>query len=67
MVLHEVPPGSDWDITRETAGYHLASDIACSDVVPEDYAGPFVSGCRSPDYLRHDLHLRVLTRLFFEA
>jgi len=28
MVLHEVPPGSTWDITRETAGYHLPADIA---------------------------------------
>jgi len=32
MVLHERPPG--WDITQETAGYHLRSDIAFRDVRP---------------------------------
>ena len=32
MVLHERPLG--WDITQETAGYHLHSDIAFRDVVP---------------------------------
>ena len=37
MVLPEKPPG--WDITQETAGYHLQSDIAFSAVVPHDYAG----------------------------
>ena len=37
LVLHERPPG--WDITRESPGYHLASDIAFRDIKPEEYAG----------------------------
>ena len=67
MVLHEIPPGTNWDITQETAGYHLQSDIAFRDVVPEDYAGLFVSGGRAPEYLRYDEDLLALTRHFFEA
>jgi protease I len=31
LVQHEQPPG--WDLTRETAGYHLASDIAFRDTI----------------------------------
>jgi protease I len=64
MVLHERPPG--WDITQETAGYHLQSDIAFRDVKPEEYAGLFVSGGRAPEYLRYDEDLLRITRHFFE-
>lgn len=65
MVLHERPLG--WDITQETAGYHLHSDIAFRDVVPQDYAGLFLSGGRAPEYLRYDQHLLDITRHFFKA
>jgi len=65
MVLHEQPPG--WDITQETAGYHLASDIAFRDVKPEEYDGLFLSGGRAPEYLRYDEDLLNLTRHFFET
>lgn len=65
MVLHEQPPG--WDITQETAGYHLPSDIAFRDVEPADYAGLFLSGGRAPEYLRYDRDLLAVTRSFFEA
>jgi protease I len=65
MVLHERPPG--WDITRETAGYHLQADIAFSAVVADDYAGLFLSGGRAPEYLRYDPHLLEITRHFFKA
>ena len=65
MVLHEQPPG--WDITQETAGYHLQSDIAFRDVRPEEFAGLFVSGGRAPEYLRYDNDLLNLTRHFFET
>lgn len=64
MVLHEKPPG--WDITQETAGYHLASDIAFRHVHPGDYAGLFLSGGRAPEYLRYDQDLLKITRHFFE-
>jgi protease I len=63
LVMHERPPG--WDITRESAGYHLASQIAFRDVKPADYAGIFYSGGRAPEYLRYDQHLIDMTRYFF--
>ncbi len=65
MVLHERPPG--WDITQETAGYHLQADIAFADVVATDYAGLFLSGGRAPEYLRYDKHLLEITRHFFKT
>ncbi len=65
MVLHERPPG--WDITQETAGYHLQSDIAFRDIQPEKYAGIFLSGGRAPEYLRYDPDLLKITRHFFDA
>ncbi len=65
MVLHEQPPG--WDITQETAGYHLQSDIAFRDVKPNEYAGLFLSGGRAPEYLRYDQDLLEITRHFFET
>jgi protease I len=65
MVLHERPPG--WDITRETAGYHLDSDIAFRDVKPDEYIGLFISGGRAPEYLRYDEHLLEITRHFFRT
>jgi len=64
MVLHEQPPG--WDITQETAGYHLQSDIAFRDINPEEYAGLFVSGGRAPEYIRYDKDLLRVTKHFFE-
>ncbi len=64
-VMHEQPPG--WDITRESAGYHLQADIAFRDVKPEEYLGLFVSGGRAPEYLRYDEDLLNITRHFFET
>src|SRR5437667_11355236 len=51
-VQHEKP--DDWDITQETAGYHLASDLAFRDITPEEYAGIGLSGGGAPEYIRHD-------------
>ena len=65
MVLHEVPPG--WDLTRETAGYHLESDIAFREIDPTEYAGIVISGGRAPEYLRYDQDLMRVTRHFFET
>src|SRR5207302_1082152 len=64
MVLHEQPPG--WDITRETAGYHLESDVPFSEVRAAEYAGLFLSGGRAPEYLRYDRDLLEITREFFK-
>lgn len=65
MVLHERPPG--WDITQETAGYHLQADIAFRDIRPAEYAGLFLSGGRAPEYLRYDQDLLSATRHFFQT
>ncbi|MFQ6115601.1 MAG: DJ-1/PfpI family protein [bacterium] len=55
LVQHEQPQG--WDITKESPGYHLHSDIAFRDIKPEEYAGLLVSGGRAPEYIRYDEHL----------
>jgi protease I len=63
LVLHERPEG--WDITRETPGYHLASDIAFKDIRPDEYHGLVLSGGRAPEYLRYDADLLRVVRSFF--
>jgi protease I len=60
LVQHEKPP--DWDITVESPGYHLASDIAFRDIKPEEYAGMVISGGRAPEYLRYDADLLRVVR-----
>ena len=65
LVMHEIPPG--WDITRESPGYHLASEIAFSDVVPDEYCGLFLTGGRAPEYLRYDKDLLRIVRHFFDT
>ena len=65
MVQHQRPEG--WDITQETAGYLIESDIAFADIRPEDYAGLLVSGGRAPEYIRYDEHLIQAVRWMVEA
>jgi protease I len=65
MVLHEVKPG--WTITKEWEGYTVDSDIAFTEVDPEDYLGIYFSGGRAPEYIRYDKDLVRITRHFFEA
>ena len=65
LVLHD--PHPDWDITVESAGYRLASDIAFRDVVASEYLGLVITGGRAPEYLRYDEDLMRLTRHFFAA
>ena len=64
LVMHEIPPG--WDITRESASYHLAAEIAFRDVNPEEYRGLFLTGGRAPEYLRYNQDLLRIVRHFFE-
>jgi protease I len=66
MVLHEIPPDWDGQVTREFEGYTLAADLAFKDVQVEEYLGVFFSGGRAPEYLRYDEHLVRITRHFFE-
>jgi len=65
LVQHEIPDG--WDITRETAGYHLEAQVAFADVNPTDYAGLFLTGGRAPEYIRYDQDLMRITKHFFDT
>ena len=65
LVQHQRPEG--WDITRESAGYQMQSDIAFRDIKPEEYAGLLVSGGRAPEYIRYDEHLLRAVRWLMEA
>lgn len=64
LVQHDTHP--DWDITIESPGYHLDSDIAFRDIVPEESLGLVISGGRAPEYLRYDPDLIAVVRHFFE-
>jgi len=65
LVQHERPEG--WDITRETAGYLIQSNIAFQDINPEEYAGLLVSGGRAPEYIRYDEDLLDAVRWMVKA
>ena len=67
MVLHEIPPDWDGQVTREFEGYTIEADIAFRDVRCEQYLGIFFSGGRAPEYIRYDPDLVRITRHFFEA
>jgi len=60
LVMHDTHP--DWDITVESPGYRLASDLAFRDVRPEEYDGMVISGGRAPEYLRYDADLLRVVR-----
>jgi len=65
LVQHDRHP--DWDITIESSGYKMKSDVAFKDCDPSDYAGMVISGGRAPEYLRYDSALLKLTRAMFES
>ena len=56
---------SSWDVTIETPGYKLDSDIAFCDVNPDDYLALVLPGGRAPEFLRYDEDLLNITRHFF--
>lgn len=64
-VMHEVKPG--WTITKEWEGYTVETDVAFSEIDPEDYLGIYFSGGRAPEYIRYDKDLVRITRHFFET
>jgi len=64
LVQHHHDP--DWDITVETPGYELESDIAFRDVDPAEYIGLVLPGGRAPEFLRYDQDLLRITKHFFE-
>jgi protease I len=57
---------SGWDITTETPGYTLDSDVAFRDVNAEEFIGLVLPGGRAPEFLRYDQHLLSITRHFFD-
>lgn len=57
---------SNWDITIETPGYDLDSDIAFRDIDPGNYNGLVLPGGRAPEFLRYDQDLLRITKHFFE-
>jgi len=63
LVQHEHAP--NWDITVESPGYTMQSDIAFRDVNPDDYIGLVLPGGRAPEFLRYDEHLIRIVRDFF--
>lgn len=63
LVQHEHDPG--WDITVESPGYTLASDVAFAEVNPDEYIGLVLPGGRAPEFLRYDQHLVAIVRDFF--
>ena len=64
LVQHHHEPG--WDVTVETPGYKLNSDVAFRDVDPAEYIGLVLPGGRAPEFLRYDEDLIRITRHFFE-
>ncbi len=63
LVQHEHDPA--WDITVESPGYGIKSDIAFRDVDPDDYIGLVLPGGRAPEFLRYDQDLLRIVRDFF--
>ena len=63
LVQHHHDP--DWDITIETPGYKLDSDVAFRDVDPGEFQALILPGGRAPEFLRYDEHLLEITRHFF--
>jgi len=57
---------ASWDVTIETPGYKLDSDIAFRDVNPDEYLALVLPGGRAPEFLRYDEDLLRITRYFFE-
>lgn len=63
LVQHEHDPG--WDITVESPGYGIQSDIAFRDVDCDEYIGLVLPGGRAPEFLRYDKHLIRIVKDFF--
>lgn len=64
MVQHHHEEG--WDITVETPGYKIDSDVAFGEVDPAEYAGLVLPGGRAPEFLRYDEDLLGIVRRFFD-
>jgi protease I len=65
LVQHHHNP--NWDVTAETPGYDLESDVAFREVDPTDFIGMVLPGGRAPEFLRYDADLIRITHHFFES
>ena len=65
MVLHEIPPDWDGQVTREFEGYTIQADIAFKDVKPEEYVGIFFSG--GPTFRDHGKYMGVWMKMLRQA
>jgi protease I len=63
LVQHDHDPG--WDITVESPGYRIESDIAFREVNPSEYIGLVLPGGRAPEFLRYDRDLIRIVKHFF--
>lgn len=64
LVQHHHDP--NWDITVETPGYQLDSDVAFREIDPANFRGLVLPGGRAPEFLRYDQDLLRITKHFFE-
>jgi protease I len=63
LVQHEHDPS--WDITVESPGYTIKSDIAFREINPDEYIGLVLPGGRAPEFLRYDAQLIAIVKHFF--
>lgn len=64
FVVHDFVEGFDTYIERE--GHSWPSDLALSEVDPEEYAALVLPGGRAPEYLRNDSDYRRVVTHFFD-
>lgn len=62
LVIHDFEPG--WDTYIERKGYYVESDIAITDVDPQDYEAVLLIGGRAPEFLRNDQNTIDIVRHF---
>jgi len=62
LVIHDFEPG--WDTYIERKGYYVESDIAISDVIPDEYSAILLIGGRAPEFLRNDHKVIDIVRSF---
>ena len=65
LVIHDFEPG--WDTYIERKGYYVESDIAVSEVNPEDYEAVVLIGGRAPEFLRNDPTVIAIVQYFHAA
>lgn len=65
LVIHDFEPG--WDTYVERKGYYVESDLAISDVKPEDFEAILLIGGRAPEFLRNDETVIRIVKHFAES